>query len=146
MTTTDRQPAYDATYGLIRRLGNHLPASTALRNAAIWRAVEVALDATGVPTRPAADQQPIDLDAIRERASNYDESRTSWQAHDLAADVPALAAEVERLRAELAMWRDDVSAQWHDECIRLQGEVERLTREQLNADIAATGQPEAGAQ
>lgn len=54
-------------------------------------------------------------------------------------------AEVERLRDELATWRDDVSAQWRDECIRLQGEVERLTRKQLNADIAASSQPEAGA-
>lgn len=40
-----RQPAYDAIYALIRRIGDHVPTSPIHRNALIWRAVETALDA-----------------------------------------------------------------------------------------------------
>lgn len=54
--------------------------------------------------------QPLDLDAIREHAGDYDDSRTSWQAHNLAGDVPALIAEVERLRVDNATLRDQLTA------------------------------------
>jgi hypothetical protein len=91
---------------------------------------------------PTTNQQPLDLDAIRH---DLDALSPTWNGVRIADHAKELLAEVERLRAELAMWRDDVSAQWHAECIRLQGEVERLTREQLNADIAAGSQPDAGA-
>ncbi|WP_146065983.1 hypothetical protein [Streptomyces sp. SM13] len=43
-----RQPAYDAVYENIRSLGEYLPPDTVHRNAIIWRAVQVALDATPV--------------------------------------------------------------------------------------------------
>lgn len=43
-----RQPAYDAVYEYIRRLGPYLPPDTAHRNAIIWRAVHTALGATPV--------------------------------------------------------------------------------------------------
>ncbi|MFJ3278489.1 hypothetical protein [Streptomyces halstedii] len=43
-----RQPAYDAVYENIRRLGEYLPPDIAHRNAIIWRAVRAALDATPV--------------------------------------------------------------------------------------------------
>lgn len=43
-----RQPAYDAVYDYLRRLGPYLPPDTAHRNAIIWRAVHNALDATPV--------------------------------------------------------------------------------------------------
>jgi hypothetical protein len=49
--TTTRQPAYDAVYSVIRTLA---PRSSdeygiAVENARVWRAVEAALDAMGVP-------------------------------------------------------------------------------------------------
>lgn len=43
-----RQPAYDAVYDYIRRLGDYLPPDRRHRNAIIWRAVHAALDATPV--------------------------------------------------------------------------------------------------
>jgi hypothetical protein len=43
-----RQPAYDAVYEYIRRLGPYLPPDQAHRNAIIWRAVHSALAATPV--------------------------------------------------------------------------------------------------
>jgi hypothetical protein len=43
-----RQPAYDAVYEYLRRLGPYLPRDTVHRNAIIWRAVHAALDATPV--------------------------------------------------------------------------------------------------
>lgn len=50
--TTTRQPAYDAVYSVIRSLA---PRSSddygiAIENARVWRAVEAALDAMGVPS------------------------------------------------------------------------------------------------
>jgi hypothetical protein len=38
-------PAYDAVYAYIRRLGDYLPPDPVHRNAIIWRAVQAALDA-----------------------------------------------------------------------------------------------------
>lgn len=46
VTLDPRQPAFDAVYDYIRRLGLYLPPDTAHRNAIIWRAVNAALDAT----------------------------------------------------------------------------------------------------
>ena len=43
-----RQPAYDAVYEYIRKLGGYLPPDTVHRNAVIWRAVNAALGATPV--------------------------------------------------------------------------------------------------
>jgi hypothetical protein len=43
-----RQPAYDAVYEYIRRLGPYLPPDPRHRNAVIWRAVHAALEATPV--------------------------------------------------------------------------------------------------
>jgi hypothetical protein len=43
-----RQPAYDAVYEYIRKLGPYLPPNPVHRNAIIWRAVHAALDATPV--------------------------------------------------------------------------------------------------
>jgi hypothetical protein len=43
-----RQPAYDAVYEYIRRLGPYLPPDPAHRNAVVWRAVHAALGATPV--------------------------------------------------------------------------------------------------
>lgn len=43
-----RQPAYDAVYEYIRRLGTYLPPDPRHRNAIIWRAVHAALGATPV--------------------------------------------------------------------------------------------------
>ncbi|KND45425.1 hypothetical protein [Streptomyces stelliscabiei] len=43
-----RQPAYDAVYEYIRRLGTYLPPDPVHRNAVIWRAVHAALGATPV--------------------------------------------------------------------------------------------------
>lgn len=43
-----RQPAYDAVYEYIRRLGGYLPPDSVHRNAVIWRAVHAALGATPV--------------------------------------------------------------------------------------------------
>lgn len=43
-----RQPAYDAVYEYIRRLGPYLPPDPVHRNAVIWRAVHAALGATPV--------------------------------------------------------------------------------------------------
>lgn len=43
-----RQPAYDAVYEYIRRLGTYLPPDPVHRNAVIWRAVHAALAATPV--------------------------------------------------------------------------------------------------
>lgn len=51
MTTGHRQPAYDAVYAVIRQhptrtVGDY---DSATENARVWRAVEAALDAMGVP-------------------------------------------------------------------------------------------------
>ncbi|MGW7726184.1 hypothetical protein ACWGJ6_22980 [Streptomyces canus] len=43
-----RQPAYDAVYEYIRKLGGYLPPDVVHRNATIWRAVNAALGATPV--------------------------------------------------------------------------------------------------
>jgi hypothetical protein len=43
-----RQPAYDAVYEYIRKLGGYLPPDPVHRNAVIWRAVHAALGATPV--------------------------------------------------------------------------------------------------
>ncbi|MFJ6559929.1 hypothetical protein ACIQMV_08610 [Streptomyces sp. NPDC091412] len=43
-----RQPAYDAVFAYLRRLGDRMPADPNHRNAIIWRAVHEALDATPV--------------------------------------------------------------------------------------------------
>jgi hypothetical protein len=43
-----RQPAYDAVYEYIRKLGGYLPPDPVHRNAVIWRAVNAALGATPV--------------------------------------------------------------------------------------------------
>jgi hypothetical protein len=48
VTPDPRQPAYDAVYEYIRRLGDYLPPDTRHRNAVIWRAVHAALGATPV--------------------------------------------------------------------------------------------------
>lgn len=39
-----RQPAYDAVYAYIERLGDHMPPDPVHRNALIWRSVHAALD------------------------------------------------------------------------------------------------------
>lgn len=43
-----RQPAYDAVYEYIRRLGTYLPPDPVHRNAVIWRTVHAALEATPI--------------------------------------------------------------------------------------------------
>lgn len=48
VTPDPRQPAFDAVYDYTRALGDYLPSDTAHRNAIIWRAVNVALDASPV--------------------------------------------------------------------------------------------------
>lgn len=49
-----RQPAYDAVYAYIRRLGDHLPPDPVHRNAIIWRGVNAALDAITPAAEPCA--------------------------------------------------------------------------------------------
>lgn len=53
-----RQAAYDAVYTHIRSLGDYLPPDRVHRNAIIWRAVESALKAAGVP-----ELQPAGIDS-----------------------------------------------------------------------------------
>ena len=43
-----RQPAYDAVYAHIRKLGDQMPPDPVHRNAMIWNAVHAALGATPV--------------------------------------------------------------------------------------------------
>lgn len=62
-----RQAAYDAVYDLIRDLGPALAPEPVHRNATIWRAVNAALDAAGLPVTadpadPAADVVRATLD------------------------------------------------------------------------------------
>jgi hypothetical protein len=55
-----RQPAYNAVYEVIR----HHP-GTAEQNGVIWRAVEAALDAMGVPPNSPSDRiEMTDTDSI----------------------------------------------------------------------------------
>jgi hypothetical protein len=55
--SSPRQPAYDAVYAVIRQYPTRTVGDydSAAENARVWRAVEAALDAMGVPTgdRPA---------------------------------------------------------------------------------------------
>lgn len=58
-----RQSAYDAVYAYIRST-NRMPGDLAYRNAMIWRAVNAALDAAGVPgrsNRAAVRELAVDL-------------------------------------------------------------------------------------
>ena len=57
--THRRQPAYDAVYDIIRQYP-----STVAENARVWRAVEAALDAMGVPH----DEPPTGLRMASEQA------------------------------------------------------------------------------
>lgn len=85
-----RQPVYDAVYAYIRST-NRIPGDLAVRNAMIWRAVTVALDAAEVPGRnapaPAVRKLAAELCARgRDFAARADrnpasaESRTKAQA------------------------------------------------------------------
>ncbi|QPL14116.1 hypothetical protein QEH48_gp087 [Streptomyces phage TurkishDelight] len=60
-----RQAAYDAVYDVIGSLGQSLPSDTVHRNAAIWRAVNAALDAAGVQVRAnPAEPDPAPGDTL----------------------------------------------------------------------------------
>jgi HPt (histidine-containing phosphotransfer) domain-containing protein len=43
--------------------------------------------------------QPADLDRLRRALADYDRTGRDHDAHELAAEIPALIAEIERLRA-----------------------------------------------
>jgi len=63
-----RQAAFDAVYECIRST-NRIPGNPAYRNAMIWRAVQAALDAAGVPNPPdptAHDTGPSLADCARD--------------------------------------------------------------------------------
>lgn len=71
------------------------------------------------PTKPGGVMTPLELDAIRQQAARYAAAigpggEKAWLAGQLAGHVPALLAEVERLRAEVdqayGQGRDDEAA------------------------------------
>lgn len=76
----------------------------------------------------------VDLEAIRERAHHVAEyASPSAEDEVLRTDVPALLAEVDRLRRE----RDQAHHQARDEVTWLEGARQRLTRERDEAALVA---------
>lgn len=101
-----RQAAYDAVYDLIRLLGPKLPPDPVHRNAMIWRAVNLALDAAGVPVTadpadPTARTLLIPGDTVPPARDTVEDTAPDTGGHaralvprdgpgdDLASDVPA---------------------------------------------------------
>lgn len=60
-----------------------------------------------------ATDQPADLDRLRRAHTHYDHTGRDHDAHDLAAELPPLIAEVERLRAQADRYRNAMISQ-HD--------------------------------
>ncbi|MFM9594141.1 hypothetical protein ACKI16_23680 [Streptomyces scabiei] len=81
-----RQAAYDAAYDVIGSLGQSLPSDTVHRNAAIWRAVNAALDAAGVQARAnPAEPDPAPADTLPPPGDTVAVTRDTMEDTALAA-------------------------------------------------------------
>jgi hypothetical protein len=81
-----RQAAYDAVYDLIHDLGPVLPPDPAHRNAAIWRAVNAALDAAGLPVTadpadPRGDTVPPTVDMVPTAGDTAEDTALATGGH-----------------------------------------------------------------
>ena len=72
-----RQPAYDAVYAVIRSLPRERLGQVE-RDAAIWRSVHAALDATGVPAlQTSGERRDAELEQLRGELTQSRAERSS---------------------------------------------------------------------